>query len=111
LLAEHIIDDKVIAGLCHARNRAVEAGPGPAQYGSELIRAQFKGAFPGAHAVDHINRHVEERAVQDEQELLRDARLARAGRPVKEDDLPGRDCSTHAVILAKWAGDDAAGRR
>jgi len=47
-LAEDVVDDEVVADLCHAGDRAVEAGPGPGQDSGEFVRTQLQRAFPGA---------------------------------------------------------------
>jgi hypothetical protein len=73
LLAEDVVDDEIVAGLRHARDRAVEAGPGPGQDVREFVGSQLQRAFPGAHSVDRIDGHVEEGTVQDQQQLLGDA--------------------------------------
>jgi len=73
LLAEDVVDDEIVAGLRHARDHAVEAGPGPGQDVREFVGSQPQRAFPGAHSVDRIDGHVEEGTVQDQQELLGDA--------------------------------------
>ncbi|GII63849.1 hypothetical protein Skr01_39340 [Sphaerisporangium krabiense] len=91
-LAEDVVDDEVVAGLGHARDRAVEAGPGPGQDGVQLAGIQLQRAPAGAHRVDGIDGQVEEGTIQDVQELVGDARLARAGRPVEKEDLPGPGC-------------------
>lgn len=76
LLAEDVVDDEVVACLGHARDCAVEAYAGPGQCGGQVVGGQLQSALAGAHRVDGIDGHVEEGAIQDEQESLGDARFA-----------------------------------
>ena len=74
-LAEDVVDDEVVADLCHAGDRAVEAA-------RVRVRTAASSSGPSssvrsrAHAVDRVDGHVEEGTVQDQQELPGDARLA-----------------------------------
>src|SRR6478735_8144360 len=96
--AQHVVDDDVVARSRHAGDGPVEAHGGADELGGQVLVADLA---LGAHGVDGVDRQVEPGAVQDLQELGRDARLARARGAVEEDDRPlpgdGRDPWVGAV--------------